>query len=191
MLNPAVLGLEIVAATIPTDPLGIIAHMAIAAPLMLWTASNVTVNPLGGVPLVAAGPKVVGTGALVVADPTPLIQILCAAIGILDDPGVAKVGTIVTHYAEVMRTGQVNTALLVAYAGPAPPPSGPVSGTGAILIPGEFDFKTALEVTDAPGMAKWDAFGAALKSHIEANSMISPTMVNAIAGPLTGSGAVT
>lgn len=191
-MNPIALGALLVSKVGPTDALGIAGYIAMGVPFVSWTAANVTVSPTLGIPLIAAGPKIVGTGGLIVGDSSPLIQALASAIGIQDAAGIEHMGKAVKHYAAVLKEhGQVNTDALVAFAGPAPPPSGPVSGTGGIKVAKDFDFATALNVQDAPGKALWKAFGEALKEHLESAATIAPTMTNLIGGPVTGSGPVT
>jgi len=191
-LNPVILGLDIVQRLEVTDPVAAVLLLAMPVPIIQWTIANVTVSPTLGIPLLAAGPLIVGTGGLIIPDTAPLTQLIASALGMTDPVGVAKMGIITAHYAEVMAEhGQVKTDLLLAYAGPAPPPSGPVAGTGGITVAQPFKFWEALELTDAPGIAKWTAFGDALKDHLELFATIAPTMTNLIGGIVSGTGAVT
>lgn len=192
-MNPVALGAAVVAALDMTDPVGIPLMMAMQVPIITWTIANVVAVPTMGTPLIAAGPVVTGTGGFTVAPSTPLTVLIASALGVTDGAAIAKMELMTAHYADTIRTyGVIDPSALVAYAGPAPPPTGPVAGFGKMLLTQPFQFYTAMGITDAPGIAKWTAYGNALKSHLEAFAIITPAMINpAPFGPLTGTGVVT
>ncbi len=194
-LNPAVLGALLVAEVGPTDPLGIAGYMAMGAPIVSWTLSSLVADPTKGTPLIAAGATILGTGGFNAGSTATLKTALAAAVGIKDAVGIAKVGIVVQHYADTLATkGQIVPLSLIGYIGPSPPgpPIGPVTGTGTVVLSDDFKFYEALNVTDAPGIAKWKAFGNALKTHLQTAALVTPAaMLNPAAGGLvTGTGTV-
>lgn len=192
-INGAVLGAAFVAGVQPTDPLGIAAWLAIGGSWASWTMANVSaLATAGDVPLIAVGAAIEGDGGYV-AGPSPVLGLLLAAsAGTIDPTGIAKWLIVASHYTEVFgTTATIDGGTLIAYTGPSPPgpPVGPVSGTGKVLLPEDWNFSSALEVKDEPGIQKWEAVASALKTHITSLGLITPTMQNpAVGGPVTGTG---
>lgn len=192
-LNPVVLGLLLVEKVGPTDPLGIAGYMAMGAPIVTWTLANLQAVPGMNIPLIAAGAVIGGEGGFSAGSTAPLKTALAAAIGISDAAGLEKLGIVTQHYADTLvQFGKIDPSGLIAFTGPPPPPIGPVTGTGGLILDGEFRFFEALEVTDAPGIEKWTAFGEALKEHLESSALITPAgMQNpAVGGAVIGTGTV-
>ena len=190
-MNPAILGLAVVESLEVTNPVVAALLIAMQAPLILWTTANVQANPLMNIPLIAAGPAVVGQGGFTVGSPDALTGIVSAALGMVDPAGMSKMGIITKHYAAtITQFGQIDATGLVAFAGPAPPPIGPVAGTAKMKLAKPFTFWKALALTDAGSIEKWTKYGDALKTHLETFALITPAMTNAIGAPLTGTGTV-
>ncbi len=191
-LNPAILAPALVVASGVTDPIGIAGWTAIAGVFVAWTIPSVIVNPLGGTPMIAIGPLITGTGALVVVVPPVTLGLMLAAASASVDPaGIAKWTAVATEYARWLMTCGVNTTGLIAYAAPPPAPSpGPVAGVGLLQLVGTPDFPTAVGVTDPPGMANWSAVASAVALSLQA-AIVTPSMMNpGVGGPVTGTGSI-
>lgn len=188
--NPGILGPALVIASGTTDPIGSAAWLVIAANIVSWTIATCTLNPLGGTPLIAVGPAVTGTGAIV-PGPAPVLGLtLAASAGSVDAAGIAKWTAVATEYATWLSTFGCNPATLVAYVGPLPP-VGPVAGTALLSPVGKPNFAQAIGITDAPGIAHWSAVADAVALQA-ALGMVTPAMVNAAGGgPVTGIGTLT
>jgi hypothetical protein len=188
-LNPGTLGPALVVASGTTDPIGTAAWIVIAANICAWTISTCTLNPLGGTPLIAVGPLVTGTGAIV-PGPAPVLGVtLAASAGSVDAAGIEKWTAVATEYARWLATFGCNPLGLVAWVGPIPP-VGAVAGTCLLAPVGKPDFATAIGLTDAAGRAYWGAVADAVAVAV-ALGTITPAMTNPVGGPLTGVGTIT
>lgn len=189
-LNPGTLGPALVVASGTTDPIGTAAWIVIAANICAWTISTCTLNPLGGTPLIAAGPVVTGTGAIV-PGPSPVLGLtLAASAGSVDAAGIEKWSAVAAEYARWLATFGCNPLSLVAYVGPIPP-VGPVTGTALLAPVGKADFATAIGLTDAAGRQYWGAVADAVALALSIGT-VTPAMTNAAGGgPLTGIGTIT
>lgn len=191
-MNPALLGAALVADLSVTDPVGAALFLAMPAPIITWISSNVQADPTKNVPLIAVGTSIVGEGGFTCGSTNTLTTAIASAIGMTDPVGISKMSLVTQHIADTLSNyGHINASSLIAYAGPAPPPTGPVSGTGGVTLSQPFTFYTALSITDAPGIQYWTAFGDALQDHLESFAVIAPTMTNpASGGVVSGTGAL-
>lgn len=182
-LSAATLGPALASAAGSTDAPGLAAWNAIAAAIITWVTAAI-VSAVGGTPLVAAGPVISGTGAIV---PTGA-PALAAAAGSTDAIGVASWVTIASTLATWLATGGINPSTLVAYTGVG---SGPVTGTAVLAFTSAPPLATAAGSTDSVGIAAWAAIATAIRSHLQTASMVLPVMTNAgIGGPVAGTGTI-
>jgi hypothetical protein len=190
-MNAVVLGAQVVADLGVSDPVASGLLIAMQAPICVWTASNMKVSPTANIPLIAAGTAITGEGGFTYSDVPSLTNAIASAIGMTDAVGLSKMSIVTQHYADTIRDhGIVLATSLVAFVGTPPPPTGPVSGTGKILLMEDFKFYEALNITDDAGIETWTKYGASLKTHLEAFADVLPgTMMNpATGGPVTGEG---
>lgn len=190
-VNPALLGPQLGIAAGSTDPVGIAAWMSIAAAFTSWVPTC-TINPLGGTPLVAVGPVITGTGAIVPGPPPALGLALAAASMSTDAAGIAKWMAIAVQICSWMSTaGGINPVTLVAYASPIPP-TGPVAGVAMLAFTAPPGLPpVVVDPTDATGTATWTAIGAAIQSHLSTLALVTPAFINpGVGGPVTGTGTI-
>jgi hypothetical protein len=188
-LNPGVLGPALIAASGTTDPIGAAGWIAISAVWVPWTIANTIVNPLGGTPMIAAGPVITGGGQLIVGPGVTLGPLLALSAGSLDAAGIEKWTAVANEFSRWLGTCAVNPATLIAYVGPIPP-VGPVTGVGTLALVGKPDFATAIGLTDEAGVAYWGAVADAVALQMTL-AVMTPVMTNtAPAGPVTGTGTI-
>lgn len=195
----ASLGAALAAAAGSPDAVGIAAWTSIGAAICGGLpACFSNFDPTGGeTPMVvAAGVVAPNTGGFttVPGGHLPLGAALAAASLSLDAAGIAKwlavAEALVSWCGSYMCYGPSG---LVAYAGPAPPPAGPMTGTGRVAFTNRLVGPSLAEAagsTDEVGIAKWTAIGAAIIQTIETSGQIAPAALQnpAVGGPVTGTG---
>lgn len=189
----ATLGVQMAAAAGSVDPPGIVAWTAIGTVIASSLPAYCSAfNPLKGTPMVStAGVVLPGSGGLVSLDGTPLGLLLAAASGSVDAAGITKWTNIARALVDWMGANAVyGPAGLVGYTGVG---SGPVTGSGQVQFLDENigpPLAEAAGSTDATGIAKWMAIGAAFIAAVKTNGQIAPTSLQnpGPSGPVTGAG---
>ena len=189
----ATLGVQMAAAAGSVDPPGIVAWTAIGGVIATTLPAYCSAfNPLKGTPMVStAGVVLPGSGGLVSIDGTPMGLLLAAASGSVDAAGITKWTNIARALVDWMGANAVyGPAGLVGYTGLG---SGPVTGSGQLQFIDENIGPTLAEAagsTDATGIAKWIAIGAAFIAAVKTSGQIAPTSLQnpGPSGPVTGAG---
>lgn len=195
----ATLGVALAAAAGSPDPVGIACWTSIGAAVCSGLPACFSAfDPTAGeTPMVvAAGVVAPSTGGFtkVPAGHLALGAALAAASLSVDPVGLAKwlavAKALVDWCGSYMCYGPSG---LAGYAGPAPPPAGPLTGTGKVTFLNDAvgpKLAEAAGSTDAAGIAKWTAIGAAIIASIKANGAIAPAALQnpAAGGPVTGTG---
>lgn len=185
------LGADLAQAAGSTDPVGIAAWLAIGATICGSLPGCITnFDPTkGDVMLVAAGVIAPDTGGFTTnaVSAAAFGLSLAGSAGSVDPVGIQKWVAIGTAIVDWMGDyGCYGPSGLIAYAGPAPPPNGAVTGSGKVSFTDENigpSLAAAAGSEDEAGIAKWTAIGAAIIDAIKTNGAIAPaSMQNPAAG---------
>lgn len=192
------LGLELAAAAGSVDLVGIVAWTAIGATICGTLPGCITnFDPTKNtVMLVAAGVVLPNSGGFTTnaVSAAAFGLSLAASAGSVDAAGIAKWVAIGTAIVDWVGTyGCYGETGLLGYAGPAPPPTGAVTGSGSVAFTNENigpTLASAAGSEDEAGIEKWTDIGAAIIDVIKTNGAITPAaMLNpAAGGPVTGTG---
>lgn len=193
----ASLGVALASAAGSVDAAGIAAWSSIGSCICSTLPGCVTsFDPTANDPmLVAAGVIVPDTGGFVTSSAQAALfgAALAVAAGSIDSTGIEKWLAIGNAIVDWMGTHGRYGGGMLAYAGPAPPTNGSVTGTGTVSFDDEAmggALAEAADSTDDAGIEKWTAIGSAIIAAIKDNGAIAPgSMQNpAAGGAVAGSG---
>lgn len=169
---------------------------AILEVLNTWLPQNTLVMP--GT-MAAAGTAVTGAGELSIeGEASDLGPQLAAAAGSppTDTASIAKWTQIAQALIDHLQDScQVNPSGFTSPGSPVNP--NPIGGTGTLTFPSPTlgsEIASAINCTDAPGIAGWVLVGTNIQLHLSTNTTVNPTPIGLVApaggGPLTGTGTI-
>lgn len=138
---------------------------------------------------VALGVIAPDSGALQTTSHLALGAALAAASGSVDEEGIKAWLRIAKCIVDWMGAHAAYSGVgLVAYAGPAPPPTGAVTGIGKVSFSNEnigppLAVAAGIQPSDDAGRQRWAAIGAAILGAVKDHAEIAPgTLTNPAAG---------